>query len=719
MRLVFAACATVVIATLTLSVATTLSLRFAPDLSRVIAPVARARLLSRDATPITITYQNRWNVHDRLTLAEVPVFLLQAMVQSEDRHFFEHRGVDWPARIHALWQNFSAMRRVRGASTITEQVVRLVHPRPRTLWSRWLEGFEASRLEAKASKNEILEFYLNQVPYAANRRGIAQAARHYFNRSVQTLSPKESLALAVLVRAPSRLDLWKDARAADERIRRLAQSMQASGRLSSERLSQLRSTGLALEASRLTVDASHFARHVYAHLHRHDGDTVQTTLDPTLQAFVQALLDERLTQLAPRNVNNAAALVVDHRRNQILAWNVGAQGSSATPGRHIDAVTTPRQPGSTLKPFVYAMALEQGWTAATLIDDAPLAESVGTGLHRYRNYSRQHYGPLTLRDALGNSLNIPAVKVLQRVGTEAFLQRLSELGISSLTQHPDRYGDGLALGNGEISLYELVQAYTVLARQGQFKPLEFRLQATAKETRHVYSEEASSLIGHILSDPSARTLEFGQGSVLNLPVQTAVKTGTSTDYRDSWAIGFNHRYTVGVWMGNLDRTATAGITGSRGPAFILRSVFARLSRRGDTRPLYLSPRLASHEVCAPSGLSDTCHQRTEWFIRGTEPVAEFPAAGFTQVFVRHPSNGLQLALDPRIPDALEAFRLTLSGKPEDYRGVEWLLDEERLPGNEATFLWTPTRGRHTLRARVWRDHGTRPIETAQVSFEVR
>ena len=261
---------------------------------------------------------------------------------------------------------------------------------------------------------------------------------------------------------------------------------------------------------------------------------------------------------------------------------VGGGGDQAGPRTHIDAVRAPRQPGSAMKPLLYGLALDSGWTAATVIDDSPLAADVGPGLHAYQNYSRRFYGPIGLRDALGNSLNIPALKALHFVGSTAYLGFLRELGFTSLNDHPDVYGDGLALGNGAVSLYELVQAYAALANGGQYRPLtvlaEPGRQSLGRQTsgRQVLSAEGASLIANILSDRDARTLEFGRASVLNFQAPTAVKTGTSSDFRDAWAVGFDARHTVGVWMGNLDQTPSQGVTGSTGPAILLLAMDPRL-----------------------------------------------------------------------------------------------------------------------------------------------
>lgn len=233
-----------------------------------------------------------------------------------------------------------------------------------------------------------------------------------------------------------------------------------------------------------------------------------------------------------------------------------------------------------------------GWTAATMLDDAPLEEAVGFGLHAYHNYSRNHYGLISVREALGNSLNIPAVKTLHTIGTENFLHFLDRIGIKSLAAHPNQYGGGLALGNGELSLFELVQAYTVMARMGDYKPLSvLENEYLANHSQSVLSEDVAGVITHILSDPGAREKEFGRNSVLNFSEPAAVKTGTSRDYRDAWALGFNDKFTVGVWMGNLDYTEMHEVTGSSGPALVLRSVFTELNRNRDVRPLFLSPQL--------------------------------------------------------------------------------------------------------------------------------
>jgi penicillin-binding protein 1C len=698
-----------------------------PSLTLDALDTRKVQIVDRHYYPLTVTYQNHWNLHDFVSLHDIPSFLQQAFVVAEDKRFFEHGGVDWIARLHALWQNLKAFGPQRGASTISEQVIRMCHPRPRTVWSRWLEGLEASRLETVFSKAEILEFYLNQVPYAARRRGVVQASHYYFNRDLDSLSKKEMLALAVLVRAPGRMDLRRDRKQIEGPLQQLAGRMLHLGLISAEQGVQIKSESLDLQRPRLRVQAGHFVRYLLQKMQpspQQRRTKLRTTLDGEIQTKVQTILNRRLADLKYRQVQQGAALVIDHRTHEVLAWVNAGKMRAGLPGGWIDAVISPRQPGSTLKPFLYALALQKGWTAATIVEDEPLTKAVGSGLHSYRNYSRIHYGPLALRDALGNSLNIPAIRTIRFVGVEDFLNSLTKMGVYSLRQHPEHYGDGLALGNGEISLLELVQAYGVLADRGVYHPLRLiaDFEPEQQASHRIFSCEVASIVSDILSDPQARRLEFGTGSLLQLPVQTAVKTGTSNDYRDAWAVGYNYRYTVGVWMGNLDHHTMDGVTGASGPALVLRAVFTELNRHQQTRPLYMSPRLVSFKTCRNPGTlaPDQCHTYNEWFVPGTEPAAfDAPDEYGGSIYLRSPTPGLQLAMDPRIPDEQEAFVFELSRIPPGAT-VVWHIDGEVIATTHTPhFLWLLQRGAHRVQATVITADYHPPVRTPWVSFEVK
>jgi len=706
-RLKYALAVLPVMAALLLALATVLSVRPAEQAWREAArEVGAPRVTDRSGQPLTASYHTRWNTADRRELHDMPDLLVQAFLLSEDKRFYTHGGIDWRARGSALWQNMRAGGAVRGASTITEQVVRQLHPRPRTLWSKWLEGFEAARLERHFSKPQILEFYLNQVPYASGRRGVAQAARYYFNRDVDTLTPKETLALAVLVRAPSGYDLYRDAARIDGTILRLARQLHAAGRLDDAALAHVSAQMFDLQKPSLPVDAAHLVSYLRRQPAAEDGAELRSTIDAGLQARVQKILDDRVRALKPKNLYNAAALVADHQTGEILAWVVAGAGGDQAPAGQIDAVTVPRQPGSALKPFLYAAALDNGWTASTIIDDSPYAGAVGAGLHRFRNYSNMFYGRITLREALGNSLNIPAVRTIHYVGVKNYLQRLHQLGFQSLGRAAEIYDDGLALGNGEVTLLELVSGYAALAAGGVQNPLHVMMDDPAPRTQgRVYSEAAATLIGNILSDPHARQLEFGTGSVLNFPLQTAVKTGTSTDYRDAWAVGYNDRYVAGIWMGNLDHKPTDGVTGGTGPALALRSIFSELNRGRVTEKLKISPQLALRDVCIEDSRDPArCTMRSEWFMpHAAQPDIETAeqTAAKPRFDIVQPTEGLHMAIDPRVPMDMQQFAFRLSGLGEG-QAVEWFLNGESLGAAlpSPAHLWMLRRGQHKLKAQV-------------------
>jgi penicillin-binding protein 1C len=651
-------------------------------------------LLDRNGVPLAVSYQNPLNADADLPLYEVPQVLEGAFVTAEDRRFFEHHGVDWKARMAALWQNLKALHCVRGASTITEQVVRILHPRPRTLWSRWVEGFEAAELERHASKAQILEFYLSQVPYESQRRGIRQAARFYFNREVATLTPKEMLALAVLPRAPSAYDLYRHPDKIAPAIDRLAAAMN----LGQDERTHIHAEPFALSKPDLLVHAKHFVDYVRGNAEAEGATRIVTTLDAHLQQAAETNLAERISDLKGKQAHNGAVLVADHTTGEILAWAVAGSQEEA-----IDAVRTPRQPGSAMKPFLYALALDSGWNPATIIPDEPMAEEINSGLHRFNNYSHTFYGKVTLREALGNSLNIPAIHTIDHVGVERYLATLHRLGFDSLAQPADFYDEGLALGDGEVTLFEMVQAYAALANHGAYLPLSPLLaRPSPRLNEQVYSDEASSLIGNILSDPWARRLEFGLDSILNMPVQTAVKTGTSTDYHDAWALGFNSRYVVGVWLGNLDGTPMDGVTGSTGPALVLRSVFASLDRNSQTAPLYLSPRLVKRDICVAAHDKEgrQCFMRTEYFIAGSEPSANPAQQVPDHPALVRPQDGLFLAYDPRVPPEMQAFEFVAKGIRPDQE-ASWLLNGERIATtNGGHYLWPLKRGDWRLMLQV-------------------
>jgi penicillin-binding protein 1C len=687
---------------------TCIDLQPVSSLHSALSEVQTVQVTDRAGQPLSVSYQNRWNIYQTVPLHTIPPLLQQAFILSEDKRFYSHYGVDWRARLGVLWSTLHGQRKLRGASTISEQVVRMMHPRPRNLWSKWLEGIEAWNLELQYSKPQILEFYLNQLPYASNRRGIATAARYYFNRDLTTLSHKEMLALTVLARAPSSFDLYKKPGIMKHAIVRLATILQGAQLLSLEEVTALARQDFVLNLPEPPINATHFVGYVRQHIRA--SSALHTTLDSHIQQEVNGIIEERLRSLEDKNVHQAAVVVANHLTGEILAWSVV--------GTAMNAVVTPRQPGSALKPFLYGNALDRGWMASTWIEDLPLSEAIGAGLHRFKNYSNLYYEKVTLREALANSLNIPALHTIQFVGVKPFLDVLHQLHFDSLDRDGQFYDEGLALGNGEVTLLELVSAYAALANRGNYRPLTFlREEEGVRPVQRVFSEQAASLIGNILSDPWARRLEFGTESVLNLPVQTAVKTGTSTDYRDAWTVGFDARYVVGIWMGNLDQMPMDGVTGSTGPALALRSIFSLLNRDQQSMKLYLSPALVARDICIHAIDDDNeCTRRTEYFMSGNELAV--PAAQHATIGISRPTSGLQMAIDPRIPRAQQKFSFLFQGAQSGDR-VHWIMNGTLLAkeaGGE--YLWPLERGTHRLSAELYRA-GNKIYTAPEIEFLVK
>lgn len=664
-----------------------------------------AQVFDRHGYPLSFHYQDEWNTEQRVQLHEVPEDLVEILLFFEDRNFFQHAGVDWSARFAAIIQNIKAREVVRGASSITEQVIRMLHPRPRNLRTKVLETIEAYRLETLVSKNDILEFYLNQVPYARNRRGILQASREFFGRQLASLNIREKLALAIMIRAPSYYDYKKKPHRIMERVDSLAPEL-------------CRETGLACEleearydfhfTSWMPVEAEHFVRYVRS-LQPSNDSRIETTLDIETQNAASDFLKARIYEMGITAPDQAAIILANHQSNEILAWY--------SMGSKIDPLLVARQPASSLKPFLYRLALERGLNLSTTILDVELRRPVGRGLHEFKNYSSTFYGPVSLRQALGNSLNTPAIRTLEFVGVTDFFLELRNLGIKSLTRDPDFYGLSLALGAGEITALELLEAYAILARRGLKVPLDALKTANQIESVRVFGQETADLIIDVLTDPWARNLEFGSESVLRFPHETAVKTGTSTNYRDAWAVGFNSQFVGLVWMGNLNQKPMLEVTGSKGPAPVLRRLFHYLNRRHPSPSFRKSKHLVAKKTEDSQG-----RIYTEYYIQDKERVLHLAEQEglHLQEFLESPVDRLLIARDPRIPDEYE--KISFKIKPEiKSEKIEWQLNREPLTpvdSNQRQVSWLIQEGRHELLVKLWQGSSAMPREQ-KITFEVR
>ena len=686
---------------------------------------------------------------------EIPAVLMQATLAAEDQRFWSHSGVDWRATLRAAWQFVRNGRIVSGGSSITQQLVKLAEPRPRTFRTKLIEAAQALRLEREWDKPRILAAYLNRLDYGNLRAGSDAAARHYFDKAPADLSAAEAAFLAGLPQAPSRLNPRARFAGAKRRQEWILGRMHALGWLTSEDYTRSLAEPVQLAPPRREFAAPHF---VDLLLEREAPDTsrpqrVTTTLDLELNRFVEQTLRSQLARLREQQVGNGAAVVLDNRTGAVLAL-VGSEDYFAPAAGQVNGAWAPRSAGSTLKPFTYALAFERGATPASIVADVPCEFSTATGVFAPVNYDRHCHGPVRHRLALANSLNIPAVRVLDELGGAAVLHaRLRACGLTTLAQPAEHYGLGLTLGNAEVRLLELANAYACLARLGEWRP--WRLLEGAgdyKSPTRVISREAAWLVADVLADNRARALAFGLETPLRFDFPVACKTGTSTDYRDNWAVGYTPEFTVAVWAGNFDGSPMRGVSGVTGAGPVLHTIFQNLRTRFGTTWFEPPTGWVQREVHPLTGKLMTEDARRsltkdfaavrEWFPPDRLPpvssAADFDASGrvllpseyrawfqsgdngfgdrvalatrpqFTSLRVLSPVPGTVFYLDPDLPDSARRIALHASG------GRECRWESESLTLDRATGLPQAllTEGRHRLtvhdlatgtRAETWVD----------------
>jgi penicillin-binding protein 1C len=403
-------------------------------------------------------------------------------------------------------------------------------------------------------------------------------------------------------------------------------------------------------------------------------------------------------------------VVIDNRSGDVLAY-VGSSGDLSD-APNVDGVAALRQAGSTLKPFLYGMALQgRQLTAASVLDDSPIQLNTPMGLYIPQNYDRDFKGAVSVRTALAASLNVPAVRALGLVGVDNFVRTLRAYGLDSLTGDGEHYGFSLALGGVDVRLIELTNAYRVLANGGRWRPLRFTPAQQSAKARQLISPQAAYIVASILSDKSARAMTFGLENPLATRVWTAAKTGTSKDMRDNWCIGFSSRYTVGVWVGNFNGDPMHDVSGVSGAAPVWRELMDYLHAHGGSTPPAKPDGVTMLQTRFTPAVEST---RNEWFLDGTETaeirlVAANSAGHLPQARILYPTQGTVIAMDPDIPAGHQRVQLSAKGMEQ---GV-WLMDGSRI-GEGADVSWTPTGGRHRL---ILTDaQGT---ELDAVSFEVR
>ncbi|NCO36673.1 MAG: penicillin-binding protein 1C [Armatimonadetes bacterium CG2_30_59_28] len=550
--------------------------------------------------------------HQWTRFADISPNAVRAFIAAEDKRFSSHGGVDWISMGRAVWQNARARRVVSGGSTITMQLARLLRPKPRNLLNKVREMYAAWRLEAGMTKQQILEAYLNRVPMGGNLVGVGAAAEVYFGVPPLELNVAQSTFLAAIPQLPSGRDLRHDPTTLKLRqayiLRQLERLMTSeydvSGRQRTLEIRNSLNSTISVDQTTQPLNAYHFFFRVITH-----SPPAQTRLVVTLNRDTQKMVSEQVGQvvrdLAGRRVTNAAAIVLENRTGNVVAYVGSADWSNRQLQGRVDGVQSFRQPGSALKPFLYAAALERGYTPATVLADVPISFPGAEQPWKPENYSNTFHGPVRLRVALANSLNVPAVRVAARLGLEETLREFRDFGLS-LRESSRHYGLSVVLGSGEVTLLELARAYMTLATGGVMREpamvIPNRRAPATDAGRRMIDRETAWLITDILSDQRARALEFGRDSALNLPFSCAVKTGTSSHWRDNWAVGYTAEHTVAVWVGNFDGSPMDQMAAISGAGPLFSRIMMNLYRNRAFPPSFRKPgEIRSHRVCSLSG----------------------------------------------------------------------------------------------------------------------
>ncbi len=673
-----------------------------------------------------------------LALSEMDADVIAAFVAAEDHRFYRHRGVDPRAVARAAWTNLAQGRVVSGGSTITMQVARMLRPTSRSWAGKVGQALWALRLERHLDKQAILEQYLNRVPLGQGAVGVEAAAALYFGGGAHNLSLGQAALLAGLARAPSSDNPLVSPERARRRRDQALERLGAVGFASRGSAERARAEPVLARRRVAPFLAPHFSTRILSWAER-DGGSVQgtwrTSLDLSLQGELEREVRHAVETLADRGARHAAAVVLDNRSGEILAW-VGSPEFWADTAGQVDMVLSPRQPGSALKPFLYALAFDRGWTTASILPDIARVYQTGTGPYSPRNYDRRFHGPVRAREALASSYNVPAVELASRLGVGSLLQVLRGAGFGSLGRSADHYGLGLALGNGDVTLLELANGFRGLVNLGVWRPYVWHAGSpghSANPGRRFVSARSAALVLDVLADPVARIPGFGIESPLDFPFEVAAKTGTSRHFTDNWAVGAAGGFTVAVWVGNFSGRPMDGVSGVSGAGPLLHRAVLATARRYPAGSLP-DPRTSgatATTVCRLSGLRPgaACPVAPEWFDPGMAPTdtcawhdgwggvalpaayaewaersespgsprpgraaapAGAPEAGFHIV---SPSEGDVYRLPPGVGSRYATVALRTAGGDGD-TPVRWTVDD--VP--HALVRWSLRPGRHRFRA---------------------
>jgi penicillin-binding protein 1C len=748
-------------------------IRMGPIPAHLLDPRAHASTLvvDRNGVPLYEALSDSGTRGISVDPAALPPTVVAATLAAEDRRFFAHPGVDPVAIVRALKTNLAERRIVEGGSTISQQVAKLLLSRKdpdrhRGVPAKVYEATLALRLEHRYTKDEMLAMYLNLASYGNQVAGIERASETYFGVRASMLTPAQAALLAGLPQRPSGYNPYRNSSGTFARQRTVLRRMAAAGVLSPAALQQALDERLSFVEHSTPFAAPHFVEMLLASMGGDKPARIETTIDSVLQADIAGIIQSHRQLLARHGAANVAVVVLDNMRGEWLAWEGSGDYFDKEHGGTINGPIMPRQPGSALKPFTYAVAFEQGFTPATVLADVPshFPTAEPGVVYSPRNYDGKYRGALLARRALAGSENVPAVAVASEVGVPNLLRFLARAGLTSFEKNAAHYGLGVTLGNAEVRLDELVGAYAAFARGGEwFAPTYLR--SDAKRSRRVLvSPRTAFWITDILSDAEAREFAFGRGGSLEFAFPVAVKTGTSQAFHDNWTIGYSREVTVGVWVGNFDRRPLRNSSGVTGAAPIFHAVMLAAMNRAsaerglDRHPIAEPPHtVQSTKICALSGMAANAWCPTkqhEWVAAESQPLPcswhhlsedglltyvppqyriatdtqdrlPLPALRVTRAVVSgraptqppfriaNPPEGATYLIDPTLRRDFQTLPLrvvTSSGGP-----IEWSVNGDRVGSAQAneSLTWPLAKGQHRFVARDQKGH------TAEATITVR
>lgn len=706
------------------------------------APVQSTRIFDRHGA---LLYERRGEIGgygQPVALDEIAEPLLLATLSSEDANFRYHPGIDPVAVLRALWLDLSVRRWAYGGSTITQQLAKRLDPQPRSLRGKLREALDAVRLERTLSKDEILTQYLNRAYYGRLAYGVEAAAQRYFGKRASELELDEAALLAILPRAPTAYDPVRHPERARERRSHVLQVMAERGWITEAQARRAADKDIVL------IDPAQERRAPHALDYAHNRRLIPTgtaearlTIDVELQERLEQRLRMHLAEVQQRAASQAGIVVLDNATGEVLAMVGSRRYGEAEVDGAVNVTTSVRPPGSTLKPFVYALAIERGASPSTLVLDVPT---------HWRGYQPRalrlsHHGAVPMRDALGSSLNVPAVRTAARLGVEPVAQLLHDVGLHSVDAQGG-YGLSLALGGASVPLLELANGYATLARGGRYLPVRLLQGAPREPARQVITEQTAFLVTDMLADASARRREFGFETPLELPFAVAAKTGTSQAFGDNVAVGYTPAVTVAVWVGNFDGASMHGLLAMQGAAPLWRDAMQLAMADRAQREFEPPVGIVRADICADSGLlaDDTCRRRRPEVLAARHVPASHRGSGAWPtdesresvpapphlarvdggpVEILGPPDAAVFVIDPLLSRRRQRVELRAAVRAAGVEAVRWLVDGEPVAEVGPPFAahWTLSPGRHRLRAELVGGDGpagAAGLASDEIDFEV-